>query len=97
MPWEYRKSALRLVKRLKAAGYQIVVLELAAGSVDYTRAQYRFPACLVVGNEVTGVPEKILAEADLKIKIPMLGKKESLNVATAFGVAGYEMLRRWRR
>lgn len=91
--WEHRKSTLRLVRRLKREGYQIVALELSEGSLDYTRAQYKFPCVLLVGNEVTGLSPAILAEADLKIKIPMLGRKESLNVATAFGVAGYEMLK----
>lgn len=96
VPWEYRKSALRLIRRLKKNGWQIVALERAEDSVDYTKSLYRFPTCLIIGNEVNGVSRQILKEADLKIEIPMLGQKESLNVATAFGVAGYEILKQWK-
>jgi tRNA G18 (ribose-2'-O)-methylase SpoU len=44
---------------------------------------------LVVGNEVRGVSKKVLAQSDKIIHLPMKGDKESLNVAVAFGVAGY--------
>ncbi len=43
--------------------------------------------CLVLGNEVDGLPPAILSLADHIIEIPMRGKKESLNVSVAFGVA----------
>ena len=48
---------------------------------------------LVIGNEANGVEEKIMNIADEKIKIPMLGKTESLNAAVATGIILYEYVR----
>jgi tRNA G18 (ribose-2'-O)-methylase SpoU len=46
---------------------------------------------LVVGHEVIGVDPGVLELCDQRVAIPMLGKKHSLNVATAFGVAAYAL------
>ena len=42
-----------------------------------------------MGHELEGVPASILDLSDVVVQIPMLGEKESLNVAVAFGAAGY--------
>jgi tRNA G18 (ribose-2'-O)-methylase SpoU len=75
---------------------QIVVLEQTTDAVDFWEAPVRFPVCFVVGNEVTGVSEELVEMADLILELPMAGIKQSLNVATAFGVVGYELARRYR-
>ena len=46
-------------------------------------------AALVLGNEIRGLPKSVLAQCDKILEIPMFGKKESLNVAVAFGIAAY--------
>jgi tRNA G18 (ribose-2'-O)-methylase SpoU len=51
--------------------------------------------CLVLGNEVDGVLPEISERADTRIRIPMLGVKQSLNVAVAGGVVMYELLRKY--
>jgi tRNA G18 (ribose-2'-O)-methylase SpoU len=52
---------------------------------------------LVIGNEVTGVDDLVLAAADMVLEIPQFGEKESLNVAVAFGIAVYLLLEKlWR-
>ena len=51
----------------------------------------RFPLALIVGNEVRGLNKKILSYADKIVEIPMFGKKESLNVAVATGIALYKL------
>ena len=48
---------------------------------------------IVIGNEANGVSEKILDLADVKVKIPMLGKTESLNASVATGIMLYEYVR----
>ena len=48
---------------------------------------------IIVGNEANGVSKEIQELADEKIKIPMLGKTESLNVSVATGVVLYEYVR----
>ena len=53
------------------------------------------PVAVVFGNEVTGINEKTLGRCDAVVRIPMQGYKNSINVATAFGVILYEILRQW--
>ena len=65
-------------------------------SVDLYDWQPRFPVCIVFGNEVDGVAPEISRLVDVHVRIPMLGVKQSLNVAVAGGVVLYELLRKYR-
>src|SRR5579885_1381612 len=56
----------------------------------------RFPVCVVFGHEVEGIQPRLSALCDTHVRIPMLGAKHSLNVATAGGVVLYELLRKYR-
>jgi len=89
--WEYREDILALLKELKNAGYQIVLLEQMQGSVSHDVFKARFPVCLVVGNEVDGVAEGLPFICDAAIEIEMAGIKNSLNVAVALGIAVYQL------
>jgi len=91
VPWEYREDILALLKELKSAGYQIVLLEQMQGSVSHDAFKARPPACLVVGNEVDGITEALQSLSDAAIEIEMDGIKNSLNVAVAFGIAVYQI------
>lgn len=91
VPFEYHKQTWRLVKKLKREKIFIVALEQDNRSLMYTKFKPKFPLALVIGNEVKGISKKILAQADTIIDLPMKGKKESLNVSVAFGVAGYQI------
>jgi tRNA G18 (ribose-2'-O)-methylase SpoU len=50
----------------------------------------------VVGNELTGVSNVLVGQADMAIEIPMIGVKQSLNAAVAYGIALFELLRVWQ-
>ena len=65
--------------------------------MDFWEAPIRFPVCFMVGNEVVGLSEEPVALADLCLELPMMGVKQSLSVATAIGVLGYELARRHRK
>ncbi len=91
IPWEYHKQTLRLIKKLQQEKVQVVALEQSKKSVDYTKIKPIFPLALVMGNEVKGISPAILAQCDNVIHLPMKGKKESLNVAVAFGIAAYQL------
>lgn len=91
--WETVKNISAVTKRLKKEGVQIVALEKAKNAVDYKKFKPKFPVALIVGNEVRGLSSTILTRADAIISIPMLGKKESLNVSVAFGIAAYSILK----
>ena len=58
---------------------------------SYSKFKPKFPLALVVGNEIKGVSLSVLKRADKIVSLPMFGKKESLNVAVAFGIAAYEI------
>jgi len=92
IPFEYHKSALRLIKKLKAEKVSIVALEQDVKAIDYKKLKPKRPLALVVGNEVKGISKNILVNSDIIIYLPQKGKKESLNVAVAFGVAGYHII-----
>ncbi len=97
VPWEHRAQSWRLIDQLKAQGVEVVALEnRIEGSIDYRQYKPKFPLALVLGNEISGVSAGLLKRANAIIHIPMYGRKESLNVAVAFGIAAYE-LNRWRR
>ena len=91
IPWEYWMEGVECITKLKKEGVRIVALELTKKSVDYRRFVAKGPVCLVVGNEVGGLPHALLALCDDCIQIPMRGIKESLNVSVAFGIAAYRL------
>ena len=93
VPWKYEDDALAVIRKLKASGYRIVVLEHTDSGIDYSTAEYDYPLCLVIGHEITGISDAIVAEADAAIEIPMAGMKQSLNVAVAYGIAIFEVIR----
>ncbi len=96
LPWTYSASPLPPLDALRQAGYEIAAVETRPGAVDLFDWVPRFPVCLVFGHEVDGIAPDVMARADSFIRIPMLGRKHSLNVATAGGVMIYELLRKYR-
>jgi len=91
VPWEHHWQAWRIVDKLKKEGFQIVALEQTKESIPYDKFKPKFPLLLIVGNEIKGVSKSLLKRADKIIHLPMAGKKESLNVAIAAGIAIYEI------
>ncbi len=89
MPWEYGKQVSRLLKQLKKEGYNIVALEETKKSRNLFTYRPKFPLALIVGNEKTGVTKAVLKYCDKAVKIPMRGRKTSLNVSVAAGIAMY--------
>jgi len=89
--FEYYSQTWRLIEKLKKENINIISLEQNKKSILYTKLKYKFPLALIIGNEVKGISKKVLEKSNKIIYLPMRGKKESLNVSVAFGVAGYEI------
>lgn len=89
VPWEQKKSAIRIVKSLKAQGYKIIALENNVKAKKMPLKRFKRPTALVLGEETKGVPKGLLKLCDGVLEIPMQGEKESLNVSVAFGVIAY--------
>lgn len=93
IPWERARTLSPVLKKLKKEGYTIVALEQHARAVslfDYTPPSQK--VALVVGNEVRGINTQNLKYCDAVVEIPMQGKKESLNVSVACGIALFTLL-----
>lgn len=79
------------IEMMKRNNYELVVTSLQTESsiydVDYNKK------IIVIGNEANGVSKEIQDMADKKIKIPMLGKTESLNASVATAIILYEYIR----
>ena len=63
---------------------------------DYLDATYEQPCFLLIGNESQGLPAEYEAECDLLVKMPMLGKADSLNAAVAAAVMAFHVRASWR-
>ncbi len=96
VPWEHDWDAVETARRLRAAGYSLAAIETSPQAVDLFHWQSTFPLCVAFGHEVDGLRPELLALANHHVRIPMLGHKKSLNVATAGGVVLYELLRKFR-
>jgi 23S rRNA (guanosine2251-2'-O)-methyltransferase len=95
--WRYDSAATDVVRELRDSGYEIAAVETSLHAVDLFDWRPNFPVCVVFGNEVEGIHPELNRLCDTHIRIPMLGLKHSLNVATAGGVVMYELLRKYRR
>lgn len=92
MPWEYHKELFPLINSLKKQGVYIIGLEKGKTSVpliDYTSPETS--TALIVGNEVDGISQEVLNLCDDIVHIEMKGKKESLNVSIAAGIAMWRL------
>ena len=96
VPWEHVPDALMCLETLRARHVELVAIETSSHAVDLFDWRPNFPVCLLFGNEVDGLPPALSAKVDRHVRIPMLGMKHSLNVATAGGIVMYELLRKYR-
>src|ERR1035437_6793106 len=90
--WEQKKSINLLITKLKKERYLIVGLEQDKKSVDYKKIKLREKNAFILGTEVTGIAKEVLKKCDIIAEIPMLGKKESLNVSVSCGIFLFRVL-----
>jgi 23S rRNA (guanosine2251-2'-O)-methyltransferase len=89
VPFEYIEQPA--LDDLKNKGYTLVALEQAPHSVEMSHYHPSKKVALLLGEEVEGIPDDLLAMCDDVIEIPMVGKKESFNVSVATGIALYAL------
>ena len=80
---------------LRSGGGQLVGTSLETEH-DYQSPEYTAPCFIMTGNEAQGMPADYAAECDVLVKMPMLGKADSLNAAVATAVMAYEVLNQFR-
>lgn len=86
------------LERLRARGLRVAATVAAGtpGAQAYTQADLRGPLALLFGSEGAGLPDPLVAAADLRLTIPTAGEVESLNVGVAAGVLLFEAARQRR-
>jgi 23S rRNA (guanosine2251-2'-O)-methyltransferase len=94
--WEHSAETEQTVRDLRSMGYEIAAIETSLHAVDLFDWQPRFPVCVLFGHETDGLTTTVSELADTHVRIPMLGRKHSLNVASAGAVVMYELLRKYR-
>lgn len=96
--WEYSRDPMSVFRKLRRDGFALVALERVKNAAPYGKwprtVNGKKKFALIVGHEVDGISPTILKRADRVFDIPMRGKKESLNVSVAFGIAVYELMKR---
>jgi 23S rRNA (guanosine2251-2'-O)-methyltransferase len=96
VPWEHAWDPLPVVREMRERGLEVAAIETTVHAVDLFDWMPKFPVAVVFGHEVEGIRPEVSALCDTHVRIPMLGMKHSLNVATAGGVVIYELLRKYR-
>lgn len=91
LSWEHVGETLACIKMLKKEGWDIVALEQDPRSQDYKTYTLSKPTVLLVGEEVGGLTPDVLDACNAILEIPMRGRKESLNVSVATGIALYRL------
>lgn len=95
VPWTHHPDALTAIRALQNQGIPCVAGEVADNAVLHTSFDWPRPVAVVFGNEVVGIAPETLRHCDGVVCIPMQGFKNTINVATAFGIIVYEILRQW--
>lgn len=97
VPWRYSASVVDACLARAREGYELVALEQTRDAVAVHDFEPARKTALVLGNEVVGASAEALALCQRRVAIPMSGRKASLNVAVAYGVAAFALARAWRR
>jgi tRNA (guanosine-2'-O-)-methyltransferase len=89
----YHPSASSCLRELKERGFLVAATDLGPGAVPYDSIDYTGPTAVIFGNEKEGLSAAALELADFRIRVPMLGMVQSLNLSVSVGIILYEALR----
>jgi len=95
VPHQHAGSTMDVVRDLQAQGVTVYGVETTSTSTSLWDVEMTQPLALVFGNEVVGVHADVLEVCDGVVRVPMLGVKNSLNVATCASIVMWEVLRQW--
>lgn len=93
VPWMVLPDVFQGVEELRRGGIAVYAAALTQDAVPIQKADFSAGACIVIGNEGSGLPDDIVKACGRAVKIPMAGRAQSLNAAVAAAVAAWEMAR----
>ncbi len=86
VPWKQFGKMSEALEYLREQEVFVVAVEQDEKSTDYRKLKLKYPIAFVFGNEVEGIPKKIVSKCDAVAEVPMHGTKESLNVSVTAGI-----------
>ena len=89
--WEHRPDVISLIDKLGKDNFTVIALEQTKDAQKLQDFKPEGDVALIVGNEVDGLEKEILRLVDSRVEIPMLGQKESFNVAVAAAIGLYHL------
>lgn len=92
VPWSRFPETETALEQLRQTGIPIIGLETVETAYDMQSFRWPSPVALVFGHEVLGLSQEVQQACDQLVRIPAFGVKNSLNVATAFGIVLYDVL-----
>jgi tRNA G18 (ribose-2'-O)-methylase SpoU len=95
VPWQAFETVEEAIADLRSRKIHVLALEKTENSISLYDYPLEFPLALICGNEAEGLSPEVCALCDATVHLPMFGHKNSLNVSVAFGVAAYEVQRRF--
>lgn len=97
IPWQVWPRVGDALEALRAEGVARVALETVRDAPTHETFPWTFPCALILGNERFGLDPETLRQVDGVVRIPVYGRKNSLNVVTAFAVCGYAARQAWEQ
>jgi len=94
--WEYKADTLTLVKELQSQGVKVAAIEQVENSImlDKFIPNPIKRIAVVFGNEVKGVQQEVVSNADYCVEIPQKGTKHSLNISVSCGVVLWDLYKK---
>lgn len=94
--WEYVKSTISVVERLKSEGIRVISVEQTEKSIMLNDFQPNLATkyAVIFGNEVKGVEQEVVSASDGVIEIPQYGTKHSLNISVSAGIVIWDL---WKK
>ena len=96
--WKYFESTLDALKVLKGMDYKIAAIEQASNKIDLNQFNPNLVEqkwAVIFGNEVFGVSQEAVNEADCVVEIPQIGSKHSLNISVSAGIVLWDLFKKY--
>lgn len=89
IPTERWESPIDCIEHYKSLKYEIIALETGDDIQNIADVSWPEKGLILVGNEELGIAPELMEQATLKVTIPMIGRKASMNVAGAFAITAF--------
>jgi tRNA(Leu) C34 or U34 (ribose-2'-O)-methylase TrmL len=93
--WEYCNRSLDAILDFQKKGIKVIAMETVETAPDIFSYVFTEPCALLFGNERHGLEKNLLQQCDEILKVPVFGRKNSLNVGISMAIVGYEIRRQW--